>query len=46
MFLKKWKSLKKNENKIYVLKWSDMQKTLKDDDEELSDKDDEEDEEG
>jgi len=25
-------SLKKNENKIYVLKWSDMHKTLKDDD--------------
>lgn len=25
-------SMKKNENKIYVLKWSDMHKTLKDDD--------------
>lgn len=37
-------SLKKNENKIYVLKWSDMQKTLKDDDEENSDKEESDDE--
>ena len=37
-------SLKKNENKIYVLKWSDMQKTLKDDD--VSSDEDENDEKG
>ena len=32
-------STKKNENKIYVMKWSDMQKTLHDDDEVQSDED-------
>lgn len=32
-------SLKKNENKIYVLKWSDMCKTLKDDEIHSSDED-------
>ena len=35
-------STKKNENKIYVLKWSDMQQTLRDDDEEVSDEEEEE----
>jgi ribosome assembly protein RRB1 len=35
-------SLKKNENKIYVLKWSDMCRTLKDDDELESDEENEE----
>lgn len=36
-------SLKKNENKIYVLKWSDMCKTLKDDDVDISDEENDED---
>jgi ribosome assembly protein RRB1 len=35
--------LKKNENKIYVLKWSDMCKTLKDDDVDISDEENDED---
>lgn len=38
-------ALKKNENKIYVMKWSDMAKTLKDDVESQSDEEEEEKEE-